>query len=77
MPPLRDLTLAHIKVTNRARNIEYAIRDVIHTQQLVKDGKNLLFKHRRSSSIRLYRATTRKAGSLQSARRRKQLLLAF
>jgi alanine-synthesizing transaminase len=44
VPPLRDLTLAHIKVTNRARNIEYAIRDVIpHTQQLVKDGKKIYY----------------------------------
>ena len=36
--------MAHIKVTNRARNIEYAIRDVIpHTQQLVKDGKKIYY----------------------------------
>jgi len=36
--------LAHIKVTNRARNIEYAIRDVIpHTQQLVKAGKKIYY----------------------------------
>lgn len=36
--------MAYIKVTNRARNIEYAIRDVIyHTQQLVKNGKKIYY----------------------------------
>ncbi len=33
-----------IKVTKRASNIEYAIRDVIpHTTQLVKDGKKIYY----------------------------------
>jgi alanine-synthesizing transaminase len=36
--------LAHIKVTSRAKNIEYAIRDVIpYTEQLVKDGKKIYY----------------------------------
>jgi aspartate/methionine/tyrosine aminotransferase len=36
--------LARFKVTGRAKNIEYAIRDVIsHTQQLVKDGKKIYY----------------------------------
>jgi aspartate/methionine/tyrosine aminotransferase len=44
VPPLKALTLAHIKVTTRARNIEYAIRDGFpHTQQLVKDGKKIYY----------------------------------
>lgn len=44
MLPLKDYTVAHIKVTNRARNIEYAIRDVIpFTQQLVKTGKKIYY----------------------------------
>ena len=33
-----------IKVTSRASNIEYAIRDVIvHTKQLIKDGKKIYY----------------------------------
>lgn len=44
MLPLKDYTVAHIKVTNRARNIEYAIRDVIpFTQRLVKAGKKIYY----------------------------------
>lgn len=36
--------MAKIKVTNRASNIEYAIRDVItHTQQLIKDGRKIYY----------------------------------
>jgi aspartate/methionine/tyrosine aminotransferase len=36
--------LARIKVTNRAKNVEYAIRDVIcHTQQLIKDGRKIYY----------------------------------
>jgi alanine-synthesizing transaminase len=36
--------LAHVKVTNRASNIEYAIRDVIvHTQELIKNGKKIYY----------------------------------
>jgi len=36
--------LARFKVTGRAKNIEYAIRDVIsHTQQLVRDGKKIYY----------------------------------
>jgi len=36
--------LAHIKVTSRAANIEYAIRDVIvHTKQLIKMGKKIYY----------------------------------
>lgn len=36
--------MARFKVTGRAKNIEYAIRDVIsHTQQLVKDGKKIYY----------------------------------
>jgi alanine-synthesizing transaminase len=39
---LKEKNLASIKVTNRARNIEYAIRDVIcHTEQLIKEGKTI------------------------------------
>lgn len=37
-------TLAHVKVTSRASNIEYAIRDVIaHTEHLVKNGKKIYY----------------------------------
>ena len=36
--------MANIKVTNRAKNIEYAIRDVIvHTQELIKNGKKIYY----------------------------------
>ncbi len=36
--------MARFKVTSRAKNIEYAIRDVIsHTQQLVKEGKKIYY----------------------------------
>jgi alanine-synthesizing transaminase len=36
--------LARVKVTSRAKNIEYAIRDVIpYTEQLVKDGKKIYY----------------------------------
>ena len=36
--------MANIKVTNRGKNIEYAIRDVIcHTEQLIKDGKKIYY----------------------------------
>jgi len=36
--------LAHIKVTKRATNIEYAIRDVIpYAEQLVKEGKKIFY----------------------------------
>jgi alanine-synthesizing transaminase len=36
--------LARIKVTSRASNIEYAIRDVIaHTERLVKNGKKIYY----------------------------------
>jgi len=36
--------LANIKVTKRASNIEYAIRDVIvHTQELIKSGKKIYY----------------------------------
>jgi alanine-synthesizing transaminase len=36
--------LANIKVTDRAKNIEYAIRDVIvHTQELMKNGKKIYY----------------------------------
>jgi len=36
--------LANIKVTKRASNIEYAIRDVIvHTQELIKKGKKIYY----------------------------------
>jgi alanine-synthesizing transaminase len=36
--------LARIKVTSRASNIEYAIRDVmVHTKQLIKDGKKIYY----------------------------------
>jgi alanine-synthesizing transaminase len=41
---LKAVTLANIKVTNRGKNIEYAIRDVIcHTEQLIKDGKKIFY----------------------------------
>ncbi len=36
--------MANIKVTDRAKNIEYAIRDVIvHTQELIKSGKKIYY----------------------------------
>jgi alanine-synthesizing transaminase len=36
--------LSYIKVTKRASNIEYAIRDVIvHTQELIKSGKKIYY----------------------------------
>lgn len=36
--------MANIKVTDRAKNIEYAIRDVIvHTQELMKNGKKIYY----------------------------------
>jgi alanine-synthesizing transaminase len=36
--------LANVKVTKRASNIEYAIRDVIvHTQELIKSGKKIYY----------------------------------
>jgi aspartate/methionine/tyrosine aminotransferase len=36
--------LANVKVTKRASNIEYAIRDVIvHTQELIKNGKKIYY----------------------------------
>lgn len=36
--------MAQVKVTSRASNIEYAIRDVIvHTKQLIKDGKKIYY----------------------------------
>ena len=36
--------MANIKVTNRTKNIEYAIRDVIvHTQELIKNGKKIYY----------------------------------
>ncbi len=36
--------MANIKVTKRASNIEYAIRDVIvHTQELIKSGKKIYY----------------------------------
>jgi len=36
--------VANIKVTSRASNIEYAIRDVIpYTQQLIKDGRKIYY----------------------------------
>jgi alanine-synthesizing transaminase len=36
--------LANIRVTKRASNIEYAIRDVIvHTQELIKNGKKIYY----------------------------------
>jgi len=38
------MTLTHIKVTNRANKIEYAIRDVIvHTEELIKNGKKIYY----------------------------------
>jgi alanine-synthesizing transaminase len=41
---LKAIALANIKVTNRGKNIEYAIRDVIcHTEQLIKDGKKIYY----------------------------------
>jgi len=39
---LQGCTLARVKVTARARNIEYAIRDIIaHTEHLLQSGKKL------------------------------------
>ena len=36
--------MVQVKVTSRASNIEYAIRDVIvHTKQLIKDGKKIYY----------------------------------
>jgi alanine-synthesizing transaminase len=36
--------LAHVKVSSRASNIEYAIRDVIvHTQDLIKQGRKIYY----------------------------------
>ncbi len=36
--------MSHVKVTNRASNIEYAIRDVIvHTQDLIKNGRKIYY----------------------------------
>lgn len=36
--------MPHVKVTNRANDIEYAIRDVIvHTQDLIKSGKKIYY----------------------------------
>ena len=36
--------MARVKVTNRVKSIEYAIRDVIgHTEQLVKDGRKIYY----------------------------------
>ena len=36
--------MAHVKVTKRASDIEYAIRDVIvHTQELIKNGKKIYY----------------------------------
>jgi len=36
--------LARVKVTKRAKSVEYAIRDVIgHTEQLVKDGRKIYY----------------------------------
>lgn len=36
--------MPHVRVTNRASNIEYAIRDVIvHTQELIKNGKKIFY----------------------------------
>ena len=36
--------MANVKVTKRASNIEYAIRDVIvHTQELIKNGKKIYY----------------------------------
>ncbi len=41
---LQVTNLAHVKVTKRASNIEYAIRDVIvHTQELIKNGKKIYY----------------------------------
>lgn len=41
---LQVSNLTNIKVTNRAKNIEYAIRDVIvHTQELIKNGKKIYY----------------------------------
>ena len=37
-------TMTHVKVTSRATNIEYAIRDVIpYTEQLVKEGRKIYY----------------------------------
>jgi alanine-synthesizing transaminase len=39
-----SIALANVKVTSRASNIEYAIRDVIvHTQDLIKKGKKIYY----------------------------------
>jgi tyrosine/nicotianamine family aminotransferase len=39
-----NTTLAHVKVTSRASNIEYAIRDVIvHAQDRIKKGKKIYY----------------------------------
>jgi len=39
-----NTALAHVKVTKRASNIEYAIRDVIvHTRELSKNGKKIYY----------------------------------
>ncbi|MCW3995302.1 MAG: aminotransferase class I/II-fold pyridoxal phosphate-dependent enzyme [Candidatus Bathyarchaeota archaeon] len=39
-----NTTLANVRVTSRASNIEYAIRDVIvHTQELLKNGKKIYY----------------------------------
>ena len=36
--------MPQVKVTNRAKNIEYAIRDVmVHTQELIKSGKKIYY----------------------------------
>ena len=36
--------MARVKVTKRAKSVEYAIRDVIgHTEQLVKDGRKIYY----------------------------------
>jgi alanine-synthesizing transaminase len=41
---LRSCKLTHVKVTARALNVEYAIRDVMaYTDQLVKDGKKIYY----------------------------------
>ena len=41
---IRSLALANIKVTSRASNIEYAIRDVIpYAEQLVKEGRKIYY----------------------------------
>jgi alanine-synthesizing transaminase len=41
---LKAISLANIKVTNRTKNIEYAIRDVIpYAEQIVKEGKRIYY----------------------------------